>query len=83
MEKKKPPPLPALRPPPLPPPPSSRPVSRRTPEKLGFAGRLPADTEFYVGSADFKQHLEALKKSAFYKEISALANDKTPGPGRG
>lgn len=50
---------------------------------LGFAGRLPTSTEFYVGSANFKQHHEALKKSAFYKEISALINDKTPAPASG
>jgi hypothetical protein len=51
--------------------------------KLGFAARLPADTEFYAGSVNFKQHLDGLKKSAFYKEISALANDKTPAPAAG
>ncbi len=50
---------------------------------LGFAGRLPASTELYIGSANFKPHLETLKKSAFYKEISALANDKTPAPASG
>ncbi len=50
---------------------------------LGFAGKLPANTEFYIGSANFKQHLETLKKSAFYKEVSALANDKTPAPASG
>lgn len=50
---------------------------------LGFAGRLPASTEFYVGSANFKKHHESLKKSAFYKEIFALVNDKTPAPASG
>ncbi|MCE9519620.1 MAG: hypothetical protein K8R87_08725 [Verrucomicrobia bacterium] len=50
---------------------------------LGFAGKLPATTELYVGSANFKQHLDTLKKTAFYKEISALANDKTPAPASG
>lgn len=51
--------------------------------RLGFAGQLPMDTEFYFGSANLKGHVDTLKKTAFYKEIAALANDKTPAPAAG
>jgi len=51
--------------------------------KLGFAGNLPEDTEFYFGSVNFKGHMDALKASAFWKEISALLDDKTPAPAAG
>lgn len=48
--------------------------------KLGFAARLPMDTELYFGSAQLKAHLDAVKKSAWWKEISARIDDKTPAP---
>ncbi len=51
--------------------------------RLGFAGKLPADTEMYFGSVNFKAQMDALKKSAFWKEISALVDDKTPAPSAG
>lgn len=47
--------------------------------KFGFAGRLPASTEFYLGSVDLKAHREALGKSAYWKALLAFANDKKPG----
>lgn len=49
----------------------------------GFAGMLPQTTEFYVGSANFKAQLDALKGTAFWKEISAIMEDKTPAPAAG
>ena len=51
--------------------------------KLGFAGKLPANTEFYFGSVNFKGHVEALKKSSFWKEVSSFMDDKTPAPTAG
>ena len=51
--------------------------------KLGFAAKLNADTELYLGTVGFKGHVDALKKSAFWKEISALIGDKTPAPAAG
>ncbi len=51
--------------------------------KLGFAGKLPADTEFYFGSANLKSQIDALKKSAFWKEVSSFMDDKTPAPTAG
>ena len=51
--------------------------------RLGFAARLPADTEFYFGSANLKSHLDALKKTAFWKEASSFMDDKTPAPTAG
>lgn len=51
--------------------------------RLGFAGQLPQDTEIYFGSVNFKAQIEALRKSAFWKEVSALMDDKTPAPAAG
>ncbi|MEI6537033.1 MAG: hypothetical protein WCN98_16950, partial [Verrucomicrobiaceae bacterium] len=51
--------------------------------KLGFAARLPADTEFYFGSTNLKSQIDALKKSAFWKEVSSFMDDKTPAPTAG
>ncbi len=51
--------------------------------KFGFAAKLPQNTEFYVGSTKLKAHLDELKKSAFWKDIDALINDKTPAPTAG
>ena len=51
--------------------------------KLGFAGNLPISTEFYLASANLKQHAAALKASAFGKDVAALISDKTPAPSAG
>jgi hypothetical protein len=51
--------------------------------KLGFAAKLPADTEFYMGSAQLKKHLGSIKKSSWWKDLSALVEDKTPAPAAG
>ncbi|RBP37295.1 hypothetical protein DES53_11433 [Roseimicrobium gellanilyticum] len=51
--------------------------------KLGFAAKLPADTELYIGSAQLKKHLENIKKSSWWKDLSALVEDKTPAPAAG
>lgn len=52
-------------------------------DKLGFAGRLPVTTEFYLGTSQLKGHIEALKKSAYWKDMDALVQDKTPAPTAG
>jgi hypothetical protein len=52
-------------------------------DKLGFAGMLPAQTEFYLGSVNLKKHVAALKESAWWKDISGLVQDKTPAPTAG
>lgn len=52
-------------------------------DKLGFAAMLPMQTEFYVGSVNLKKHLAALKDSAWWKDINALVQDKTPAPTAG
>lgn len=51
--------------------------------KLGFAAKLPLDTELYVGSTQLKKHLGNIKKSAWWKELDALIEDKTPAPSAG
>ncbi|HSI62730.1 MAG TPA: hypothetical protein VLE43_06415 [Candidatus Saccharimonadia bacterium] len=51
--------------------------------KLGFAAKLPVDTEFYAGSTQLKKHLGSIKKSAWWKDLSALVGDKTPAPAAG
>ena len=48
--------------------------------KLGFAARLPKDTEMYIGTVNLKSHLDAAAKSTWWKDIEALMNDKTPKP---
>lgn len=50
--------------------------------KLGFAAHLPKDTELYLGTINLKKHLDAAKKSAFWKEVSAFIDDKTPAPSK-
>ena len=47
-----------------------------------MAAHLPKDTELYLGSVDLKAHLDAAKKSAFWKEVSAFIDDKTPAPAK-
>jgi hypothetical protein len=51
--------------------------------KLGYAAKLPLDTEFYLGSVNLKAHLAALKSSTWYKDVSGLMADKTPAPTAG
>ena len=48
--------------------------------KFGFAAKLPATMEFYIGSSELKTHFAELKKSAFWKDVEALFNDKIPAP---
>ncbi|MBX7209929.1 MAG: hypothetical protein K1X78_16550 [Verrucomicrobiaceae bacterium] len=50
--------------------------------KLGFAGHLPKSTELYVGSANLKAHLDAAKKTAFWKDVSSFIDDKVPAAGK-
>lgn len=50
--------------------------------KLGFAAYLPKDTEVYLGSVNLKAHIDAAKKTAFWKDISAFIDDKTPVPSK-
>ena len=49
--------------------------------KLGFAAHLPKETELYFGTANLKTQLDTAKKSAFWKDVSAFIDDKTPKPG--
>lgn len=50
--------------------------------KLGFAAHLPKETELYLGSMNLKAHLDAAKKTAFWKDVSAFIDDKTPAPSK-
>ncbi len=50
--------------------------------KLGFAAHLPKESEFYFGSVNLKAHLDAAKKTAFWKDLSAFIDDKTPAPSK-
>lgn len=50
--------------------------------KLGFAAHLAKDTELYLGSVNLKAHLDAAKKTAFWKDASAFIDDKTPAPSK-
>ncbi len=52
-------------------------------EKLGFVSKLPKNTEFYAGSVSLKAHLANLKNSAWWKEVNAVVEDKTPAPTAG
>ncbi len=45
--------------------------------------KLPVGTEFYLGTTQLKQHLDELKKSAYWKDMNALVQDKTPAPTAG
>ena len=48
--------------------------------KFGFAARMPADTEAYIGSLNLPKHAAALKDSKWAKEVDAFIADKTPVP---
>lgn len=48
--------------------------------KLGFAAKLPADTEAYFSAINLAAHLDALKTSSWAKEVTAFLEDKTPAP---
>lgn len=50
------------------------------PGRFGFAARLPADTEAYIGTVNLPKHIDALKKSNWSKEVDAFIADKTPVP---
>lgn len=49
-------------------------------DKLGFASKLTNDTELYYSTVGLKSHLDALQKTVWWKDASALINDKTPAP---
>lgn len=51
--------------------------------KLGFAAKLPASTELYLGTTQLKSHLDTLKKSAYWKDLDGLIQDKMPAPTAG
>lgn len=51
--------------------------------KLGFAAKLPLETEIYLGSVNFKAHLTGLKNSAWWKDVNAIVQDNTPAPTAG
>ena len=50
--------------------------------KLGFAAHLPKETELFLGSVNLKAHLDAAKKSAFWKDVSSFIDDKVPAPSK-
>lgn len=47
-------------------------------EHLGLASRVPVDVEFCLSTVNFRQHADALKKSRWWKEMSAYVEDNTP-----
>ena len=49
-------------------------------DKLGLAGRVPADVEFCVSSVQLKQHVAALKTSRWWAQVMAFVDDKAPTP---
>lgn len=48
--------------------------------KLGFAGRIPADVEVYLGLLHVRHHFEELQKTRFYQDLTAYLEDRTPVP---
>lgn len=46
--------------------------------RLGLAARVPVDVEFCLSTVNFRQHSEALKKSRWWKEVSAYVDDYAP-----
>jgi hypothetical protein len=51
-------------------------------KKFGIAAHLPKSTELYFGTLGLKSHIEALQKTAYWKEISAFYDDKVPSPSK-
>lgn len=49
-------------------------------DRLGLAGRVPADVEFCVSSVQLKKHEEALKASRWWGQMMAFLEDKAPTP---
>lgn len=49
--------------------------------RFGFAARMPTSTEFYVGTIDLKSHWQALKGSAWGKDVLSFVEDKIPAGG--
>lgn len=47
-------------------------------ERLGLASRVPVDVEFCLSTVGFRQHADALKKSRWWKELSAYVDDFAP-----
>lgn len=66
-----------------PPTPAKPPSLAEQAAKLGFAAKLPQETEFYLGSVNLKAHLATLQKTIWWKDINALVQDKTPAPTAG
>jgi len=48
--------------------------------KLGFAEKLPADTQLFFGTLGMRDHLKALSATSYFDELSAFLDDKTPAP---
>jgi hypothetical protein len=50
--------------------------------KLGFASKLPADTEWYAGSTNLESHLARVRNTQFWKEVASLfpAKDGASSP---
>ncbi len=55
-----------------------RPTLLTESERLGLAARVPVDVEFCLSTVNLRQHAEALKKSRWWKELSAYVEDYTP-----
>jgi hypothetical protein len=49
-------------------------------DRLGLAGRVPADVEFCVSSVQLKKHAEALQASRWWGKMMAFLEDKAPTP---
>jgi hypothetical protein len=46
--------------------------------KMGIAAKIPQNVDFYFGSANLKEHLDALRKSQYWKSVEAFKDDTTP-----
>jgi hypothetical protein len=46
--------------------------------RFGIAGRMPKNTEIFIGSANFKKHREALEKTEYWKTLNAFIQDNRP-----
>lgn len=49
-------------------------------DKWGFAAHIPQNASLYLGSVNFKKHLEALKASQYWKQFGAFLDDQSPAP---
>ncbi len=46
--------------------------------RLGLSARVPADVEFCVSSVNFRQHVDSLTGSQWWKEIKNFVDEHTP-----